>query len=112
MEKVDKKVKKYEALVIDLLNDLNRKDGETYIIVDKENRHYQLLVAGWENQIHYAFSVQMHFHIRKDGIICLFENRTEAEVGDTLMEQGVPKSDILVSFLPQSAREYAGYAVA
>jgi hypothetical protein len=52
----------------------------------------------------------MHFHLREDGIICLFENHTEEEVGDTLMNQGVPKSDILVRFLSQSARQYAGYA--
>lgn len=110
MEKINKKIKKYEALIIDLLNDQKAKDADAYVVFDKQNRHYQLLLSGWESQTHYNFSVRIHFHIREDGIICLFENRTEHEVGDTLMNQGVPKSDILVSFLPQSARQYAGYA--
>jgi hypothetical protein len=112
MEKINKKVKKYETLLIDLLNDLKGNDPDAYVVIDKQNRHYQLLTAGWDSRIHYLFSARIHFHLREDGIICLFENRTEHEVGDTLMEQGVPKSDILVSFLPQTARQYAGYAAA
>ena len=37
---------------------------------------------------------------------------TEIELVDVLMDKGVPKSDILVSFLPKVALQYAGYAVA
>ena len=54
----------------------------------------------------------MHFHLREDGVICIFENHTEIELVDALMDKGVPKSDILLSFLPQFARQYAGYAIA
>ena len=112
MENLNKKILKYEKFIIDLLNASKRNDPEVHVIIDKNTRHYQLLDSGWSDKNTYFCRILMHFHIREDGIICLFENHTEHEVGDTLMNHGVPKSDILVSFLPQSARQYAGYAAA
>lgn len=112
MEKINKKLQKYEALIIDLLNDYKGDNADYYLVIDKQNHHYQLLGSGWSNQNTYYCRIFMHFHLRQDGIICIFENHTEIELVDVLMEQGVPKSDILVSFLPLAARQYAGYAVA
>lgn len=112
MEKVNKKIRKYEKFIIDLLTTIKGSSKDTLVIADKENRHYQLLYVGLDSRNAYSFNVRIHFHLREDGVICLYENRTEIEVGDILMEQGVPKSDILAGFLPQSARQYAGYAIA
>lgn len=106
------KIKKYENLIIDLLNSIKGDSKDDQVIIDKVNRHYQLLYVGNDSRNRYFFHVRIHFHLREDGIICVYENRTEEEIGDYLMEKGVPKSDILVGFLPQNAREYAGYAVA
>ena len=112
MEKINKKVKKYEQIIIELLEKHQFSATEDQLVIDKKNHHYQLLYIGADNRNCYLSKIQLHFHLREDGIICIFENRTEEEVVDTLMLQGVPKSDILVGFLPQSARKYAGYAVA
>ena len=112
MEKISKKVKKYEQIILDSLNTYKRDEEDYYLIIDKENQHYQLLLAGWDKKRTYYCRILMHFHLRANGIICIFENHTEIELVDVLMDQGVPKSDILVSFLPQVARQYAGYAVA
>ena len=111
MEKINRKLRKYETLIIDLLNAYKGNEEDFYVVIDKQNRHYQLLGAGLDSRNTYYCRILMHFHLREDGIICLFENNTELEVADVLMNQGVPKSDILVNFLPQSARQYAGYAV-
>ena len=106
------KIKKYENLIIELLNSIKGTSLDNVVIADKEKRHYQLLHVGNDSRNRYFFHVRIHFHLREDGVICVYENRTEEEIGDTLMEQGVPKSDILVGFLPQTARQYAGYATA
>ena len=106
------KIKKYETLIIDLLNSIKGASLDNFVIVDKEKRHYQLLYVGNDNRNRYFSQVLIHFYLRDDGVVCLYENRTEEEIGDTLMAQGVPKSDILVGFLPQNARQYAGYATA
>ncbi len=112
MEKINRKIRKYEKIIIDLLNTNKRNEDGFYLVLDKQNRHYQLLGAGWEGKSSYHCRILMHFHLREDGIICIFENHTEIELVDVLMEHDVPKSDILLSFLPQAARQYAGYAVA
>ena len=107
-----KKIKKYETLIIDLLNPIKGASLDNFVIIDKEKRHYQLLYVGNDNRNRYFSQVRIHFYLRDDGVICLYENRTEEEIGDMLIAQGVPKSDILVGFLPQNARQYAGYATA
>jgi XisI protein len=112
MEKVNKKIQKYEKVIVDLLNQIKGTANEHIIITDKDKRHYQLLYLGLDSRNAYTFNVRIHFHLRPDGVICLYENRTEEELGDVLMEKGIPKSDILAGFLPESARQYAGYAVA
>ena len=112
MEKIKDKIKKYEICIINLLKAHQEHRNDIQVIVDKENRHYQLVRTISDEQKRYYASLLMHFHLREDGVIYLFENRTEEEVADTLIEQGVSKSDILVGFLPQSARKYAGYALA
>jgi hypothetical protein len=106
------KIKKYETIIVQLLNDLKVSSNEDLLVIDHENHHYQLLFVGLDSRNSYHFRVRLHFHIREDGVICIFENRTEAEVGDILMQHGVPKSDILVGFLPQHIRQYEGYAAA
>jgi hypothetical protein len=40
------------------------------------------------------------------------ENYSSTDVGEALLEQGVLKSDIVLAFLPDYAREYSGYATA
>jgi XisI protein len=112
MEKINKKIQKYEPLLIELLNEYKGDNVDYYVVIDKQNHHYQLLGSGWSNQNTYYCRIFIHFHLRQDGIICIFENHTEIELVDVLMEKGVPKSNILVSFLTLAARQYAGYAVA
>ena len=112
MEKISRKVKKYEKIILDALNTYKREEEDYYLIIDKENRHYQLLLAGWDKKRTYYCRILMHFHLLENGIICIFENHTEIELVDVLMEQGVPKSDILLNFLPQDVLQFAGYAVA
>jgi hypothetical protein len=104
------KIKKYEKIIIKLLQDLKGDTSEDVLVIDKENHHYQLLFVGLDSRNTYFFRVRLHFSIRKDGVICIFENRTEEEVGDWLIANGVPKGDILVGFLPQHIRQYEGYA--
>jgi XisI protein len=106
------KIKKYEKLIIDLLNSIKGNSKDNQVIIDKENRHYQLVYLGNDSLDRYFFHVRIHLHLRTDGIICVYENRTEEELSDYLMEHGVLKSEILAAFLPQHVRQYAGYAVA
>jgi hypothetical protein len=64
---------------------------------------------GWQNK-HRVFGPVMHFDI-KDGKIWIQWNGTEEEVGERLVEMGIPKHDIVVGFHPSYMRKFTDYAV-
>lgn len=107
MENV-KKIRKYEKILLDLFNEW--AVAQDQLLVDKSRKHYQILRTGFDNSQAYFFRVRMHFSINPEGKICILENQTDIEVGDDLMQKGVPKSDILPAFLPAEARKLVGWA--
>lgn len=82
---------------------------EAQIIVDSQRDHYQLLYMGWQNKRR-IFGPVMHFDI-KDGKIWIQWSGTEEEVGERLVEMGIPKHDIVVGFHPPYVRKFTDYAV-
>jgi XisI protein len=69
-----------------------------------------LLRIGWRKD-RYVRACPFHFDI-KDGKVWIQQNRTDIEVGDELIARGIPKSDIVIGFLPVEMRSTSGYAVA
>ena len=57
------KIKKYETLIIDLLNSIKGASLDNFVIVDKEKRHYQLLYVGNDNRDRYFSQVRIHFYL-------------------------------------------------
>ena len=111
------KIKKYQNIVIDFLNRYNEETGgssnnsiKRRILIDKENNSFQLLSIGWRNNL-YTFGPIFHFDII-DGKIWMQCNNTEREVVDEFMAAGVDRQDIVLGFVPPSARQFSGFAVA
>ncbi|MCO6489857.1 MAG: XisI protein [Phaeodactylibacter sp.] len=110
------KVEKYQEAIIDFLEEkarlrpVNLKNVENQIIIDKENRHYQLLSIGWDDN-KFNFHAVFHFDIR-DGKVWIQRNDTEVMVADELIERGVAREDIVLGFQPPYARPYTGFATA
>jgi XisI protein len=111
MEKLSLKIKKYEKIILGILQEMKNHSPNHLMIVDKLNRHYQVVYAGTDSKGFYSYRVRVHFHLREDGKICLFENATELEFLDLLLPKGIPKTDLLPNFIPESMRQMAGYAV-
>lgn len=118
MDTITDKISKYENIILDILNEY--KTGyqeyvwgniEDIIVIDKVNRHYQLIATGWRRQRH-LHTLLMHFHIKPDAKIWIEVNNTEVEVGRELEEKGVSKSDIVLGFHPENVRALTQYAVA
>jgi glutathionylspermidine synthase len=105
------RIKKYQKIIINLLKPFKNEPTDTYVLIDKEQRHYQVMRAGWDNQQHYFLRVRMHLHIKPDGKIWIMENRTEEDIAEMLVAQGVPKLDIVLALLPVYARSHSGYGV-
>ena len=110
MERVSSKIKKYEKIILDALQDLKSDSPYHYLICDKINRHYQIVYAGPNHKGVYIYVIKVHFHIREDAKICIFENATEIEFLDIFLPQGIPKKDLLPQYIDASLRQIAGYA--
>lgn len=80
------------------------------LLIDRENNSFQLISIGWRDERH-VFGVVFHFDIinEKIWIQC---NGTEREIVDELMEAGIPKTDIVLGFVPPYARHFTGFAIA
>ena len=85
-------------------------DVENELFFDTIRDHYQLMVVGWQD-LDRIYHTILHFDI-KDGMEWLQQNTTDIDVGQELIELGVPKEDIVLGLHPAYKRPYTGYGVA
>jgi hypothetical protein len=75
-----------------------------------ERDHYQLVHAGWhKNRRKYGCLIHMDL---KEGKIWIQHDGTEYGVANELVELGVPKDDIVLTYQPPYKRAYTAFAVA
>lgn len=108
------KIAKYQAAILTVLQTYVQDANpiETLIVSDTVHHHYQVVEAGWQDKDKYYFNTAIHLHIKEDGKIWIFENRTEDDIAQLLIDKGVAKSDIVLYFIPERVRQYSGYATA
>ncbi len=84
-------------------------DIEMEMIADTSRDHYHLISIGWNNleRIH---GTLIHIDIRDNKIWIQYDG-TEEGIANRLVEQGVPKSDIVLAFHPPYKRPYTDFAV-
>lgn len=82
---------------------------EAQTLFDEVHDHYQLIYIGWLNKRR-VFGPVLHFDIKNDKI-WLQWNGTEDDVGEALVQMGVPKEAIVIGFHPAYVRQYTDYAV-
>ena len=89
----------YRQLVQELLQGYsnikaNNEAVEAEAIFDPQRDRYQLVHVGWSNKRR-VYGCVLHLDI-KDGKIWIQHNMTEADIGQELVEKGVPASDIIL----------------
>jgi len=110
------KLKKYQGIIIRFLREYaaiqpaNMPEVENQVVIDRENHHYQLMNVGWDGD-NFIHACILHFDIKNEKI-WVQANWTDLDVGEYFIEEGVPKSDIVVGFQPPEARAATGYAIA
>jgi hypothetical protein len=109
-------LKKYQKAILTILEDFvstpysHSPTVEKQLIADVKRNRYQAIVCGWESEEQFVCTTFLHFEI-KNGKIWIQQNWTERLVATELVEQGVPKSKIVLGYLPPIGREISGYAV-
>jgi hypothetical protein len=103
----------YQKIIKDILKSHaknNDPDIECQLVFDTENDHYQLLEVGWQGLTR-IYACYIHLDI-KQGKIWIQQNMTEADLGQELVNRGVPASDIVLGLQPPYKRPYTQYSVA
>jgi len=99
---------KYKEIIRELILDYAKVkpaygDIENEVVFDEERQHYELLNIGWDGRKRVHFTV-FHFDI-KDGKVWLEKNATDLDVGEELIEAGIPREHIVLGLvLPQSRK--------
>ncbi|NCC36182.1 MAG: XisI protein [Chloroflexia bacterium] len=82
---------------------------EMEVVIDHQHDHYQLLTIGWHKHQRIHGTI-LHIDIR-DGKIWIQQDGTEEGVANRFVEQGVPKTDIVLGFQPPYKRPYTDFAI-
>ncbi|MDJ0582005.1 XisI protein [Crocosphaera sp.] len=108
MERID-----YPQLIQDILtkHSINNVNSATEIqlIFDNRNHHYQFLNIGWKEQKR-IYGVIIHVDF-KDDKIWIQRDGTEVGIANELVNAGVPKLDIVLSFLAPYKRQFTEFAI-
>lgn len=84
-------------------------DVELQIVFDEQRDHYHLMTVGWNKEHRIRGSI-LHIDI-KDGKIWIQHDGTEEGIANRLINQGVPKEDIVLAFHSPFRRQFTGFAV-
>ncbi|MCJ8280911.1 MAG: XisI protein [Rivularia sp. ALOHA_DT_140] len=108
------KIEKYRQIIQNILQEHGsyksiNEDVEPQIVFDIERNHYQLIHVGWSNKRR-VYGCVIHLDI-KDEKIWIQHDGTEGGVASELVEQGVPKQDIVLGFHSPFKRQFTEFAV-
>ena len=107
-------VEEYRQLVQKLLKDYSQikasNEGvEAETIFDLVQDRYQVVHVGWSNKRR-IYGCVLHLDL-KDDKIWIQHDGTEGGIANELVEQGVPKNDIVLAFQSLFKRQFSGFAV-
>jgi hypothetical protein len=107
------KLTQYREIVQSILTEYSdrRSDAEvdSQCIFDTQRDHYQVVNVGWSNR-HRIYGCVMHLDL-KDEKVWIQYNGTEIDLGQELVDRGVPKTDIVLGFQSPFRRQFTDYAV-
>ena len=83
---------------------------EMETIFDEVQDRYELVALGWQDKRRVHGSV-IHIDI-KDDKVWIQHDSTDANIAQTLVENGIPKENIVLGFQPRHYRQHTDYAVA
>ncbi|PAX56951.1 XisI protein [Brunnivagina elsteri] len=82
---------------------------DCYTVFDTQQDHYQVMNVGWDGHRR-VYGCVLHLDIKK-GKVWVEQNMTEMRVAQELVEQGIPKENIVLGFQAPEMRQYTDYAV-
>ncbi|BAS60108.1 fdxN element excision controlling factor protein (plasmid) [Leptolyngbya boryana NIES-2135] len=109
------RVEQYRNIVKQVLQryyDLYQRmqDAETALLCDPAADQYQVIQTGWDAQQRRIYTT-LHLSL-KNGKIYIHSDPTEEGIANVLIEEGIPKADIILEYQAPTLRKYSGFAQA
>lgn len=109
------KTAKYSNILSDFILEIAKKyeaadDGFiTAPLIDSVRHHYQSVVHGFREHKRF-YTVQFHFEIIEEKV-WIQRDITDTVVSEELVKRGIPRTDIVLAYKPESSRYLSGYGV-
>lgn len=106
------KIDNYRAIVKRVLSTYTKEgvETETQAIFDEKFDHYLIVQVGWRREWYRDYGTLLHIDIKNDKI-WIQQDGTEIGIATLFMEEGVPKSDIVLGFHAPYKRQFTEFAV-
>lgn len=86
-------------------------DIRSQVIVDEQTGNYLLLMNGWKGERRF-YGILIHIEVTEKGRVWVHQDNTDLIIVDKLLEQGIPKKDIVLGFHAPVMRPDTDFAVA
>ncbi len=112
MEKIElyKKIIQEELAYHQSHKAANAPELSRHLVVNDDKTEFILLDVGWFN-MRYISDIIFHIGIVKNKV-WIHNDYTDIGIADYLVKGGIPKSEIVLAFLPKYAQELSEFAVA
>ncbi len=111
------KVERYKGITKKIIHDVaqlfasSNDDIRHQAIIDGNSGNYVLLMNGWKGESRF-YGILIHFEVEENGRIWLHQDNTDLIIVDQLLDQGIPKKDIVLGFHAPVMRPDTDFAVA
>lgn len=110
------KINNYKNIVRNLLSEIAenfRKSNRWEVIeaFDEQHGQYILFTDGWQGEKR-EYGYFMHIEVSEKGKIWLRRDGTDLNIGQLILDEQVPKSDLVLAFNSPKMRAMTEFAVA
>jgi hypothetical protein len=81
-------------------------DREAMLMTDTNHGQYLVLTDGWEESVR-QYATIVHIEVKPDATVWLRCDATDLEIGETLIQKGIQRMDIIPAFFSSQMRKYA-----
>ena len=111
MDSVNKHKNLVRTLLADIANHFRQSNRwEIIEAFDEDRGQYLLFTDGWQGETR-DYGCFMHIEVKPSGRIWLRRDGTDLDIGQQLLDEGVPKSELVLAFHSPKMREWSDFAV-
>lgn len=110
------KVTKYKILVSSIIDQFEFADNpsqevKSILVKDIDRGQFLVFSDGWRDKKRRIYGCSVHIEVTKEGKIWMRQDTTDPPIVQMLLDNGVPKEDIVLAYYAPIVREDTGFAM-